>query len=411
MTETCHVRLATRLALLVAALCVSSGAISAELVITGAKVHPAPGAAPIVDAAVLVRDDRIVAVGPAAEIVAGPDARVIDAAGGTLLAGFWNSHVHFIEPEWAGAGELPAERLQAQLRDMLVGFGFTTVVDTGSDPRDTLALRARIASGEVAGPRIITASMPLYPPDGVPFYLADLPPQLLAQLPQPDTGEAAAAVVGASLDGGGDVVKLFTGSWVARDHPAKPMPVEVAREAVAEAHRRGVLVFAHPSDVAGLEVALASGVDALAHSVEVLDGFEDSHLERMRAQGVALVPTLKLFGDARVPQLEAILQQVGDYQRAGGAIWFGTDVGYLDDYDPSREYSLLQRAGLSFEQILAALTTAPASRLPGGEDRGRVEAGMIADLVVLDGDPAEDPGAWTRVRHVVRDGRLILGSP
>src|SRR3546814_12828533 len=66
------------------------------------------------------------------------------------------------------------------------------------------------------------------------------------------------------------------------------------------------------------------------------------------------------------------------------------------------------RAGRSFDQILAALTTAPASRLPGGDARGRVESGMIADLVVLGGDPARDPEAWTQVRYVFRDGRRVF---
>src|SRR3546814_13217423 len=94
----------------------------------------------------------------------------------------------------------------------------------------------------------------------------------------------------------------------------------------------------------------------------------------------------------------------------GGEIWFGTDVGYIDDYDPALEFALLRRAGLSFDQILAALTTAPASRLPGGDARGRVESGMIADLVVLGGDPARDPEAWTQVRYVFRDGRRAFRS-
>src|SRR3546814_8539830 len=123
--------------------------------------------APIENGAVLVRDDRIVAVGPASQIGAGEDAVVIDADGGTVLAGFWNSHVHFTEPKWAGAADLPAPRLQSQLQEMLVRYGFTSVVDTGSDPRDTGPLRARIESGELAGPRILTAMSPLYPPDGV----------------------------------------------------------------------------------------------------------------------------------------------------------------------------------------------------------------------------------------------------
>src|SRR3546814_5213668 len=92
---------------------------------------------------------------------------------------------------------------------------------------------------------------------------------------------------------------------------------------------------------------------------------------------MAMVPTLQLFSVNPEPKLDAILREVGDYQRLGGEIWFGTDVGYIDDYDPALEFALLRRAGLSFDQILAALTTAPASRLPGGDARGRVESGMI----------------------------------
>ncbi|MGH8085384.1 MAG: amidohydrolase family protein [Lysobacter sp.] len=394
-----------------AVVCMASPAIATELVITGATVYPAPGVPPIENAAVLIRDDRIVAVGPAEEVDAEGGATVIDAAGGTLLAGFWNSHVHFTEPKWAGAATLPAPRLRYQLREMLVRYGFTSVVDTGSDPRDTGPLRARIETGEIAGPRIIMAMSPLYPPEGVPYYVRDaLPPEILPLLSQPANAAQAAATVRANLEGEGDVVKLFTASWVENGGPAKPMPVEIATAAVEEAHRQDALVFTHPSDVAGLDVALEAGVDVLAHSVEDLDGFDRSHLQRMREADMAMVPTLKLFSVNPEPKLDAIVREVGDYQRLGGSIWFGTDVGFLEDYDPALEFELLQRAGLSFEQILAALTTSPASRLPGGGKRGRVEAGMIADLVLLEADPAEDPGAWTRVRYVFRDGRRIFDA-
>jgi imidazolonepropionase-like amidohydrolase len=393
------------------ALFMASTSIAAELVITDAKVYPAPGVAPIENASVLIRDDRIVSVAPAGEVDAGKDAEVIDAKGGAVLAGFWNSHVHFTEPKWAGAANLPPLRLQSQLREMLVRYGFTSVVDTGSDPRDTGLLRARIAAGEVMGPRIIMAMAPLYPPDGVPYYVRNsLPAEVLPLLPQPATAEQAAATVRANLEGEGDVVKLFTASWVENGGRAKPMPVAIARAAVDEAHRHDALVFTHPSDVAGLEVALESGVDVLAHAVESLEGFEPSHLQRMRANNVAMVPTLKLFSVNPEPKMEAILREVGEYQRLGGSIWFGTDVGFLEDYDPALEFELLQRAGLSFEQILAALTTAPASRLPGGAERGRVEAGAIADLVVIEGDPAQQPAAWTRIRYVFRDGRKIFDA-
>lgn len=398
-----------RLGVIFAAVCAVPTAFAADLLITGAKVYPAPGVAPIESAAVLIRGDRIISVGPVEEIDAGGHAEVIDAGGGTLLAGFWNSHVHFTEPKWAGAAELPAPRLESQLREMLGRYGFTTVVDVGSDPRDTAPLRARIESGEIVGPCILTAMSPLYPPDGVPYYVRNsLPQEVLPLLSQPATAEEATAIVRGNLAGEGGAVKLFAGSWVEKGAAAKPMPVEVARAAVEEAHRHGALVFAHPSSVAGLEVVLASGVDVLAHAIEVLEGFDHTHLQRMREQGLALVPTLKLFSVNPEPMLEAIMHQVGNYQRLGGSIWFGTDVGFLEDYDPALEFDLLQRAGLSFDQILAALTTAPASRLPGGGERGRIEAGLIADLVVLDGDPASDLDAWTRPRYVLRAGRRIF---
>lgn len=386
-------------------------AIAQDLVITGGKVYPAPGTAPIENAAVLVRNGRIAAVAEPGSFDVGDDATVLDARGSTVMAGFWNSHVHFTEPKWMEAAGQPAARLQAQLREMLVRYCFTSVVDTGSDPRNTGPLRARIESGEVAGPRILMAMSPLYPPDGVPYYVRDaLPPEVLPLLSQPASAEQAAALVRANLDGDGDVVKLFTGSWVQQGGAAKPMPVAIATAAVAEAHRRRALVFSHPSDVAGLDVALEAGVDVLAHAVEQLEGFERAHLQRMRDQNVAMVPTLKLFSINPKPKLDAIVRQVGDYQRLGGSIWFGTDVGYDEDYDPALEFELLGRAGLSFDQILAALTTAPASRLPGGSERGRIEPGLIADLVILDGDPAQDRTAWTRPRHVLRGGRIIFAA-
>src|SRR3546814_19743867 len=137
---------------------------------------------------------------------------------------------------------------------------------------------------------------PLYPPDGVPYYVRDaLPPEMLPLLSQPATAAEATGIVRANLLAEGEVVKLFTASWVEEGRPAKPMPVDIAVAAVEEAPRRGALVFAHPSDVAGLEVALDSGVDVLAHSVEDLDGFDRSHLQRQREHAMALVPTLKQF--------------------------------------------------------------------------------------------------------------------
>ena len=92
---------------------------------------------------------------------------------------------------------------------------------------------------------------------------------------------------------------------------------------------------------------------------------------------------------------------------AGGQLLFGTDVGYMTDYDPTDEYLLLERAGLSFPDVLSALTTAPARRLSAEAGAGRIAVGSPADLVVLERDPAADIRALADVRYTIRRGRVI----
>ena len=87
---------------------------------------------------------------------------------------------------------------------------------------------------------------------------------------------------------------------------------------------------------------------------------------------------------------------------------FGTDVGYMADYDPADEYRRMAQAGLTSMQILASLTTAPAARFKASERRGRIAPGMDADLVVLEADPAENPVNFSKVRYTLRAGRMIF---
>ena len=154
--------------------------------IVASRIYAAPDRAPIDDGVVLVRGGKIVAVGSRSAVqIPATAQRYTQCDGGVLTAGFQNSHVHFLEPQFNDAARQPADALAAQLARMLTRYGFTTVVDIGSMLDNTLALRARIEHGDVAGPRILTAGAPLYPENGIPFYLRDLPPDFLAQLPQP----------------------------------------------------------------------------------------------------------------------------------------------------------------------------------------------------------------------------------
>ena len=132
------------------------------LAIEHARIYTSPTAAPVLDGTVVIIDGRISAVGPNPEIPAGATRLNCDHC--VVTAGFWNAHVHFTEPKWSMANWQSAQKLDAQLADMLTSRGFTTVVDTGSNPIDTIPLRRRIESGELSGPFIYTAGPALYPP-------------------------------------------------------------------------------------------------------------------------------------------------------------------------------------------------------------------------------------------------------
>lgn len=378
---------------------------SEALVLTGATIFSSPDESPITAGVVVIRNGKIAAVGSKEQTQIPADATVLKCDGMFVTAGFQNSHVHFTEQKWENASNLPAQKLNEQLSEMLVRYGFTTVVDTGSFLTNTIALRNRIESGELQGPRILTAGTPLYPENGIPYYLkTDLPPNILATLPTPKTPQEAVGIVSDQLGRGADIVKLFTGSWVKRGE-VLPMNVEVASAAAAEAHRRGKLVFTHASSIAGLEVALKAKVDVIAHALDDDRGFTDSHIAQMKANNMSMIPTLKLFKGP--PYFKFILKEVGDFFLAGGQILFGTDVGYMRDYDPTDEYDCMAQAGLKWNNILASLTTAPAEKFGEAKRRGRLAIGMDADLVVLAADPAKDVKAFSNVRYTIRAGHII----
>ena len=203
------------------------------MAITGAKVYVSPDAPAMARATVVVRDGKIAAVGEGVAVPAG--AEVIACDGCVVTAGFWNAHVHFTEAKWMGAEWKDGATLQSQVQDMLTSRGFTTVVDTGSNLRDTVPLRRRIEHGEILGPKIYTAGGALYPPHGIPYYLRDtLPKFLLLLMAQPASPAAAVRDEERNIEDGADILKLFTGSYVEHG-TVLPMPVEIAKAAVEAA--------------------------------------------------------------------------------------------------------------------------------------------------------------------------------
>ncbi|MGA8149981.1 MAG: amidohydrolase family protein [Terriglobales bacterium] len=377
-----------------------------ELALVGGKVYPSPTAQPIEDAVVLVRDGKIVAVGKRVEIPIPRAARVIKCWDKIIVAGFWNSHVHF-ETGWDDAAHAPTEKLEAHMQEMLSRWGFTTVWDLGSEPQNTLALRQRVEAGEIPGPKILMAG-DIFPKNGHPVYL---PPDL--KLPEAATPQEAEQMAQRYLKMGLDGIKLFTGAFMG-DKPTVNMDTAIVKAAVDVAHAQGKPVFAHPQNRAGVDNALAGGVDILAHTIPTEGQYTPEELARMQQQHTALIPTLTLWTTVLPDPVaahrlaQAGVDELRSYFSQGGTILFGTDVGFMPKSDTTQEFELMGQA-MPWPDILASLTSNPATFFKA-TDTGRIEKGMDADLVVLDADPSNDVRNFAKVAYTIRAGKIIYGK-
>lgn len=369
-----------------------------DVAVVNVDLVSAPDAPRIQDAIVIVQDGRIVEADVGLNVAGLP---VIDGGGRVVVAGFWNSHVHLTDPALLDA---PAP----VLRDMLLRYGVTSIVDTGSFLEDTLRLTDAIRSGEVPGPEVIIASGSFVYKDGTPAYLPNV------TLPELSMPEQAARAVDYYIDMGAHGIKIFSGSFKSPTRTVL-LPTDIIRAVVDAAHARGGFVIAHPTNRQGLVNAVAGGVDVLAHTAPPAGPLGSELIAGMLESRVALIPTLMIWrweleraaaGASEVDAYEAFgVAQLAEYFTAGGEILFGTDVGYMRDFDPSREIELMVRAGMGWRDILATLTVNPAKRFGSGS--GTVSPGEPADLVLLEADPAQDSAALARAAMTLKEGVVV----
>jgi imidazolonepropionase-like amidohydrolase len=377
-----------------------------DLVLQGAKVYPSPTAQSIDNAMVLIHNGRIASVGIRNQLKVPKSARVIDCTGKVIVAGFWNSHIHF-EDGWQDVPHQAAEKIEQHMQEMVTRWGFTTVWDLGSVPENTLALRRRIEAGEIPGPQILMAG-DIFPEHGHPVYL---PAEM--KLPEAASPLEAQTMAQQYLKLGLDGIKLFTGAFMG-DKPVVNMDTTIVRTAVDVAHAQGKPVFAHPQNRVGVDNALAGGVDVLAHTIPNEAGFTADELARMKQQHTALIPTLTLWttvvSDPVVTGklVRSGVEELRQYFSEGGTILFGTDVGFQSKYNTAEELGFMGQA-LTWRDVLASLTTNPSNFFKE-QEKGRVAVGMKADLVVLDADPSSDVQNLAKVAYTIREGTIIYSA-
>lgn len=407
-----------RLALLLTIVLIASGAArTADMALTGAKIYTSPTDPPIENGSIIVRDGLIVSVGPSSTVKIPHSATVIDCKGLVVTAGFWNSHVHILAPALLHVQDSDAKALAEALDTMFNRWGFTTVYDISSILGNTLALRRRIDSGEVRGPRILTVGEPIWAIE--PVYVRDFLRENHIQIPNAETPDQAVAIVRDHATKGANGIKLFTGSDQGRGQVTL-LPLATAKAAVDEAHRHNMPVFAHPTNVDGVRIAIDSGVDILAHTVPESPPWTSEFTRKLKTAHLSLIPTLTLFDvearkgnvpdQPRLAFISQMVEQLRAYSEAGGEILFGTDIGYTDHNDTTEEFTLMSQAGMNYKQILASLTINPARKFGDLKYSGRIAKGMKADLVILSADPAKDASAFSKVRVTIRDGKVMYNE-
>ena len=385
---------------------------NADLVLVGGTIYVSPTEEPIRNGVVLIQGGKLSAVGSRARLRIPPTAQSLDCSGLTIAAGFWNSHVHFFERKWENAASIPASELSRQLQDMTTRYGFTSVVDVGSMWANTRQLRDRIESGDVPGPRIRSTGEALVAPGAIP------PANILRILgnmtfTSPEITDAAQATAASRklLDAGVDGIKVHL-QRPSPPHP--PIPETAIQAAVIESHRAGKPVFVHPNDRADVLAAVRAGVDVITHTTP-RSPWDETVLAVMKESRVALTPTLTLWKyllrheriSVQEQSIDASIEQLRAWVSVGGMVLFGNDLGAVE-YDPSEEYTLMAAAGMSFRQILASLTTAPAERFGASQQVGRIAAGFEADLVILKDDPSRNIRALAAVQYTLRAGKIIF---
>ena len=373
---------------------------------------------------VLVRGDRIVAVGPALNAPA--NARIVDLSGDTLMPGMIEGHGHlFLHPydEASWDDQVLHEPLALRTARAVASAsatlraGFTSARDLGTEGAGyaDVGLKQAIDQGIIEGPRLSVATRAIvalgaYGPKG--FEPGVVVPQGAEEV---SGVEQMAAAVRRQIAAGADWIKLYADyRWRAGEDSRPTLSLEEIRAAVAAAHDAGRPVAVHASTPEGMRRAIEAGVDTIEHGY----GGTDAIFASMAAKKIALCPTLAAAdASARYrgwtgaePAPPAVRAARESFRRARGAgvpICMGGDVGVYAHGSNAREMVLMAATGMTPAEVLVAATSGNARWMRVGDRLGAVKPGMLADLVAVSGDPTSDLAALHRVRLVMKDGTIL----
>ncbi|HET6312780.1 MAG TPA: amidohydrolase family protein [Chloroflexia bacterium] len=391
-----------------------------HLLIDNVRVWDGTGATTQAGQAVEVQDGRIAWVGPASDW---PGRRagvaIVDGRARTLMPGLIDCHVHYASPggpDWIERFTDPEPEVTLRAIDLAgasLRSGVTSARDVGAPDDLNIRLSKAAASGAFPSPHIHAAGT----------WIAHQG-TYVSFARQFATADELRQAISVEVEAGADLIKVALAPWNEGKRPegapAVPFDADLLAVAVEAAHAAGLSIACHANDPESCKLAARAGVDSLEHGMH-LDGDD---LAAMATHGTVLVPTLSVWDswlfytrevgwpEARKARAESLRESsraaVSGAAKAGVPVALGTDAGggSVRHGRVAREVELMIECGLSPEAALQAGTTV-AARLLGVSDRGAIEVGQVADMVLLDANPLDDPAALRLVAAVFQGGRRV----
>jgi len=375
---------------------------------------------------VLVHGGLIEAAGPAGSIKTPPGTVIMDLKGATLLPGLIEGHSHlFLHPynevSWNDQvlKESRAERVAratVHARATLLA-GFTTTRDLGTEGAgyDDVGLKQAIDKGVIPGPRILCATRAIvatgsYGPKELSYDVES--PHGAAEA---DGLEGLTKEVRTQIGKGADLIKVYADyRWGLNNRAEPTFTVEELKKVVEVAASSGREVAVHTSTTEGMRRAIEAGVSTIEHG----DGGTPELFAAMKAKGIALCPTLAA-GDAIAqysgwrkgidPEPERIREKRENFREAlasGVTICMGGDVGVYAHGDNAREMEAMADYGMKPLDVLQSATSVNADVFGISNRVGRIKPGLLADILVVDGDPSDNISQVRKVRWVMKEGAI-----